>query len=118
MKKASGVFLLITAAFLFIMIGTLVGRHTADNYYGIPKTIVTEQSAISGETVSFGKLNINTASPSQLSDLPEIGPKLAQRIIDYRTQNGDFQSVDDLLFVEGIGEKRLEAIRELITTGG
>jgi len=60
------------------------------------------------------KLNINAANAQQLEVLPGIGPSLAERIIRYRQENGKFNSVDELLNVSGIGEKKLEEIRELI----
>lgn len=60
-------------------------------------------------------ININTATLEELDRLPNIGPVIAQRIIDYRTEYGDFQSVYDLLDVKGIGEKTLEKILDLIT---
>jgi competence protein ComEA len=60
-------------------------------------------------------VNINTATLDQLESLPGIGPALGQRIIDYRTQHGPFASVDDLVDVSGIGEKRLEDLRPLVT---
>lgn len=56
-------------------------------------------------------IDLNTASKAKLTDLPSIGPKLAERIVEYRTENGNFASVDDLLFVPGIGEKKLDKIR-------
>lgn len=62
-----------------------------------------------------GKVNINTASTAELETLPGIGPALAQRIIDFRTSNGPFDSVDALDAVSGIGPATLENIRDLIT---
>ena len=61
------------------------------------------------------KLNINTATAAQLETLPGIGPVLAQRILDYRTANGPFTTVAQLTFVNGIGEKKLMDIMDLIT---
>lgn len=60
-------------------------------------------------------ININTADADQLEELPGIGPKLAQRIIEHREKYGLFQSIDSLTDVQGIGEKRLNKIRDLIT---
>ena len=67
----------------------------------------------SGATPS--KVNINAASAAELEALPGVGEVIAQRIVDYRTANGPFGSVDDLLDVSGIGEVTLENIRDLVT---
>jgi len=61
-------------------------------------------------------VNINTGSLSDLDTLPHVGPVMAQRIIDYRTSNGRFTSVEDLRNVTGVGEKTFEALRDLVTT--
>ncbi len=62
-----------------------------------------------------GTVNLNTADQAALETLPRIGPALAQRIIDWRDENGRFRSVDDLLAVPGIGEKLLAGVREKVT---
>ena len=68
----------------------------------------------SGVSDSAGLVNINTASASELQTLSGIGPSMAQSIIDERTKNGAFASVDDLMRVSGIGEKKLAKIKDCI----
>jgi competence protein ComEA len=65
--------------------------------------------------ITSSKVNINSASAVELEALPGIGEVIAQEILDYRTANGPFASVDDLLDVSGIGEVTLENIRDLVT---
>jgi competence protein ComEA len=80
----------------------------------IPKPGATVPGgAGSTETSSGGTalININTASEIELEDLPGVGPVTAAAIIDYRTQNGPFAAVDDLIDVSGIGPSTLEQIR-------
>lgn len=71
-------------------------------------------AAVSGAGASSGLVNINTASAAELQTLSGIGPSMAQSIIDERTQNGAFASVDDLMRVSGIGEKKLAKIKDCI----
>ena len=59
-------------------------------------------------------LNINTASIEELQTLPNIGEATAQRIVDYRTQHGNFASIDVLQNVKGIGAKTLEKLRPFV----
>ena len=66
-------------------------------------------------TPNIGKININTATKEQLMTLPGIGEVKAQAIIDYRTKNGPFKSIHDIVNVSGIGEKTFEKIENLIT---
>jgi competence protein ComEA len=62
-------------------------------------------------------ININTASNAELDTLPGIGPTTAQKIVDYRTQNGPFVSTEDIINVPGIGPGTYERIKDLITVG-
>jgi competence protein ComEA len=66
---------------------------------------------------SASLVNINTATADQLNGLPGIGPKLAARIIDYRQKNGGFKKVEDLMQIQGIGEKNFLKLKALITVG-
>jgi len=76
-----------------------------------------EQDTIGAPRGGDGRININLASQSELTDLPGIGSVLASRIIDYRRQHGDFLRIEDIRNVSGIGEKRYEAIQDKITVG-
>jgi comEA protein len=68
-------------------------------------------------TAAKARVNINTASASELETLPRIGPKVAQRIVDFRTKNGNFKKVEEIMKVQGIGEKVFDQIKDLITVG-
>jgi competence protein ComEA len=63
-------------------------------------------------------VNINTASVEQLSLLPRVGAVVAQRIVDFRDKNGRFKSLEDLMLVQGVGEKTFELIRPHISLSG
>jgi competence protein ComEA len=68
-------------------------------------------------SASGGTVDLNTATLEQLETLPRIGPSLAQRILDWRTQNGRFASVDDLKNVSGIGDKTFAGLEGAVTVG-
>lgn len=74
-----------------------------------------EQTNQTPQVGNESKVNINTASAEELQTLTGIGEKKAQAIIDYRTQNGNFQSIDQLTEVDGFGEKTVEKLRDSIT---
>ena len=62
------------------------------------------------------RVNINLASASELEDLPGIGGVLAARIIAFRDEQGPFRSVDDLIHVQGISKRTIDALRDYVTT--
>jgi len=65
--------------------------------------------------VNAGRVNINTATVSELDTLPGIGPTTAQAIVDYRLQNGSFQFIQDIQNVPGIGPATYDKIKDYIT---
>ncbi|HEV8250026.1 MAG TPA: helix-hairpin-helix domain-containing protein [Gaiellaceae bacterium] len=73
-----------------------------------------DSGATSEESAPGGPIHLNTATSEQLETIPGVGPVTAQRIIDFREQNGPFRSVDELDAVSGIGPKRLEELRGLV----
>ena len=65
-----------------------------------------------------GTVNINTAEAEKLALLPRVGTVVAQRIIDFREKNGEFTSIEDLLLVEGIGDKTFELMKPFVVLEG
>ena len=83
-----------------------------------PTLVITPGRGVQANTPTKspgGKVNLNTATLAELDTLPGIGPAIAQRIIDYRTQNCDFKTIDDLKKVRGIGDALLSQIKDSIT---
>ena len=79
-----------------------------------PKITFAEASE---EVASEEKININTATQEELTQLKGIGESLAQRIIEYREQHGPFEKLEDILKVKGVGDKCLEDNHDRITVG-
>jgi competence protein ComEA len=71
--------------------------------------------AMQGPNKASDKININSASSDELQKLPQVGPKVAQRIIDFRKQNGPFKKAEELMKVTGIGEKIYAKLKDLIS---
>jgi competence protein ComEA len=69
---------------------------------------------IAAVQVSDGRISINSASATELQELPGVGPVLAERIVAFREQNGPFVSLDALLEVSGIGEATLRNLAEQV----
>jgi competence protein ComEA len=87
-------------AFLLVVLIAFNGLALAQN---------SEQQKSSGKVI-----NINTATQTELESLPGVGPALAKKIIDFRQKNGGFKSPNDLLAVQGIGEKKFEQLKSMI----
>ena len=106
---------LVTLAFLAAVLYLTSGANRAgrEDY-----TVQTERSTEEEIAPVRVLVNINTATAEELETVTGIGPVLAQAILDYRAEHGDFQTLDELLEVRGIGSAKLDAMRDEITTGG
>ena len=134
--KAESIAILIAGMLLSLAVGFFLGRNTVRDAVVIeaaaPETTVSQPSlspkpseASETPAASFpeaaslteiisapesGLLDLNTATVLELQTLPDIGPVLAQRIVDYRETYGNFLSVDELKNVDGIGDKILSSV--------
>lgn len=117
MKKESLILIAVTLCFVFMVLGIFVGRSMANLSVYTEKQEPTTQ-ANPEEALQSGKIDINKATLEDLMLLPGIQEGLAASIIEYRQENGEFKRIEDIKKVYGIGEKRFDAISDLITVGG
>lgn len=85
----------------------------------IPSNIEDEEDTVPEEIIISGEqnaeeININIATQTELETIPGIGPSTALKIIEYRTKNGKFKTIEDIKNVSGIGEAKYETIKEYI----
>lgn len=129
MKKFRVEYLLAGLALLFLVftVGFFLGRGSRSvsvsasatietSLSGQPETTAPQQLGVETTgAAAAAQININTATQAELEQLPGIGAVLAERIISYRSENGDFQTPEELQNVSGIGEKKYEDLEKLIT---
>lgn len=77
--------------------------------------VIKESAVNNRKNETSSKVNINTAEKEKLMTLPGIGESMANKIIDYRTQNGKFNNIEDIKNVSGIGDSKYNNIKDLIT---
>ena len=107
--KNGTIILIIGVIGLIAVIGAELYTHDVDQQ--LPKGYTAEEIA----AMKIEPININTASVDELSALPGLSKKQAQRIVDYREQNGDFDSIEDVMNIKGIGEKAVNKFAYYIT---
>jgi competence protein ComEA len=90
------------------------GEQVAVGVPAAPDAGVAASGGAGGDSAASGPLDLNTATVEQLDGLPGVGPVTAQRIVEWRSRNGRFATVDQLREVEGIGERRFGQLRGLV----
>ena len=100
-----------------VFLGALWGVSVRDRGMPGPVTVSTEKD-LPPEEIQVVLVDLNTAGVDELTTLPGIGESLAKRIVDYRTEHGPFESLEALMEVSGIGEKKLEELRDYVTVAG
>lgn len=127
-KQKLSVLILITVSFAAFTLGFFLGRNPKERHLSVSVSAEmhtqpsetapeTKASVETTEAITF-PININTAAKEEFMALPGIGEVLAARIVAYRDANGSFTTVEGLMLVEGIGEKRMSEILKFITIGG
>lgn len=126
LKKSQWILQGLTIVFVTFTLAFFIGRNSVS-------TVITTQSMAqpapaqtstakqeeapaqeAAQIIEHPRVNLNTASQEELENLPGIGPKLAERIIAWREQNGAFLSVEQLMDVNGIAEGKIEDIKDFV----
>ena len=111
--------LLIGMTTVFLLTLGVESRREQERLSASPVVVETQFQASASEIapVDISRIDLNTASVERLTELPGIGEALARRIVEYRQQMGPFQSIEDVMNVKGIGEKKFSKFQDQITVG-
>jgi competence protein ComEA len=95
-----------------LVLGLIVASSGLNAQRAIAQTAAPESASRPGAIV-----NINTATSAQLQTLPGVGERTAERILEYRQKSGGFKKIEELMNVQGIGEKSFLKLKPLVTVG-
>lgn len=122
-KKVSAVVYCVLLLLCVFVLGYLAGFNHPSSEVRVtvvPESAAPQQisEAVPAERPVTGLIDLNTADQLLLETLSGIGPELAGRIVAYRSEIGKFVSIEQIKDVEGIGDKRYEELKQMITVGG
>jgi competence protein ComEA len=98
-----------------ILMAAILGIAVSAAAVSAQNKATTPKAAATATATAAAPVNLNTATVEQLATIPGVGPRMAERIIDYRQKNGGFKKVEDLMNVSGVGEKSFLKMKPLIT---
>jgi comEA protein len=98
-----------------ILMAAIVGIAVSAAAASAQNKATTPRAAATVTATATAPVNLNTATAEQLATIPGVGPRMAERIIDYRQKNGGFKKLEDLMNVSGVGEKSFLKMKPLIT---
>lgn len=113
--KTEYLLLLFTGVFLCALLGLQIRDKAALRRIGVETERYAETESVQTGSV---RVDLNAAGLAELEKLPGIGAELANRILDYREAEGNFSSVEELMNVPGIGEKKFAALEDYVTVIG